>query len=108
MDEKFSSGLLSKYAKEHGGISVGRNGGIRDGADGFYGGSSIDLSKVTDDMLLGEPFEFDWRTCDINRKNNRIDFNDGFSVALKPYNLMNKDNIKVEQEQNLEMNITIM
>ena len=95
MDEKFSSGLLAKYAKEHGGIRVGRNGGIRDGAVGFYGGSSIDLSKITDDMLLGDPFKFDWETSDNERRNNRIDFNDGFSIALKPYNLKNKDNMEV-------------
>lgn len=87
MDEKFYSGLLAKYARQHGGIKVNRNGGIRDGASGFYRGNGIDVSKVTDDMLSGEPFEFDWDTSDSNCRHNRIDFNDGFSIALKPSNL---------------------
>ena len=59
LNEKFASKILSKLAAEHGGIEQFINGGMRDGAKAWYGGDSIDLASVTDEMLTGEPFKYD-------------------------------------------------
>ena len=93
--ESFSSKKLATLAKEHGGIKVGRNGGLRDGTYAYYGGSSIDLSKVTDDMLEGDAYKFDWETATPEQRNNHITFNDGYVIGLKPYNLTKDDNIEI-------------
>lgn len=93
LNEKFSSPLLAKYAKEHGGIEISRNGGLRDGAHGYHGGSGVDISKITDDMLEGEPFEFNWLSATPEQHNNHISFNDGYAVMIKPYDLKRDDNI---------------
>lgn len=95
INEAFASKRLAQLAKEHGGIKVGRNGGLRDGTYAYYGGNGIDLSKVTDDMLYGEPFEYSWETASNEQRNNSIHFNDGYAIALKPYNLAKNDNIDV-------------
>lgn len=95
INEAFSSKRLAQLAKEHGGIKVGRNGGLRDGTYAYYGGNGIDLSKVTDDMLYGEPFEYSWETASNDQRNNSIHFNDGYAIALKPYNLAKNNNIDV-------------
>jgi len=81
INEKFNSSKLAQMAKEHGGIEVGRNGGLRDGAKAWQRGYSIDLSQVTDDMIEGEPFTPErW-----GEEPNAICFNDGTMVKLKKY-----------------------
>lgn len=81
INESFSSRKLAQYAKEHGGIEIWRNGGMRNGANAWQRGNSIDLSQVTDDMLNGEPVNYD----NMKNKDNAILFNDGTAVQLKPY-----------------------
>lgn len=93
INEAFASKKLAALSKQHGGIDVGRNGGIRDGAKAFFGGSSVDVSKITDDMLSGEPFKYDYLTTPDRVSANLIHFNDGYAVSLKPYDLRNSDNI---------------
>ena len=93
LNEAFSSKKLAALAKQHGGIDVGRNGGIRDGAKAFFGGSSVDVSKITDDMLSGEPFKYDYLTTPDKISANLIHFKDGYAVSLKPYDLRRNDNI---------------
>lgn len=81
INEKFSSRKLAQLAKEHGGIEVSRNGGNRNGANAWQRGNSIDLSKVTDDMIEGEPFAPEkWV-----EEPNAICFNDGTMIRLKKY-----------------------
>lgn len=82
VNEKFNSNKLAQYAKQHGGIEIWRNGGMRNGANAWQRGNSIDLSQVTDDMLNGEPVNYD----SMENKDNAILFNDGTAVQLKPYN----------------------
>lgn len=94
--EKFDSPILAKLAKEHGGVSVSINGGMRDGAKAWYRGNSIDLSSIKDDML-GDVFQYytgpythnDEMTPD--QRDNAVIFNDGYAVALKPYSYHKKN-----------------
>jgi hypothetical protein len=95
INEDFSSRLLAKYAKEHGGLAVRRNGGLRDGVRAYHGGSKIDPAKVTDDMLQGEPYKYDWQNSTEAEYNNSIHFADGYAVMLKPYDHKRDDNINV-------------
>lgn len=82
LNEKFSSKKLAQLAKEHGGIGVSRNGGIRDFVKAWQYGHGIDVSTVTDDMLVGEPFEYDYRTITPSQHNNAILFNDGYAIEI--------------------------
>lgn len=84
INEKFNSNKLAQYAKEHGGIEVWRNGGMRNGANAWQRGHSIDLSQVTDDMLVGEPVKYD----SMKNQDNAILFNDGTAVEIKNYGEM--------------------
>ena len=99
INESFNSPLLAKYAKEHGGLKVNRNGGLRQGVSAYHGGSKIDPSQVTDDMLYGEPFKFNWQNNPYYEKqfNNSIFFADGYAIMLKPFDLRNGDNIDVPE-----------
>ena len=99
INEDFSSRLLAKYAKEHGGLSVRRNGGLRDGVRAYHGGSKIDPAKVTDDMLQGEPYKYDWQNSTEAEYNNSIHFADGYAVMLKPYDHKRDDNINVPSQR---------
>ena len=49
LNEAFSSRKLADMAKQHGGIEISINGGMRNGTNAFHGGSSVDVSKITDD-----------------------------------------------------------
>ena len=81
INEKFNSPKLTQLAKEHGGIEISHNGGVRNGANAWQQGHAIDLSKVTDDMIIGEPFTPErWA-----EEPNAICFNDGTIVRLKTY-----------------------
>ena len=93
LNEAFASKKLAVLAKQHGGIDISRNGGIRDGAKAFFGGSSVDVSRITDDMLSGEPFEYDYLRTPDRVSANLIHFKDGYAISLKPYDLRNSDNI---------------
>lgn len=82
INESFSSRKLAGYAKEHGGIAIFRNGGLRDGAKAWQHGRGIDVSSITDDMLVGEPFKYDSYDQDFTRHNNAILFKDGYAVQV--------------------------
>lgn len=99
VNENFSSQLLAKYAKEHGGLKVGRNGGLRDGVRAYHGGGKIDPAKVTDDMLQGEPYKYDWQNSTEEEYNNSIHFADDYAVMLKPYDHKRDDNINVPSQR---------
>ena len=99
INEDFSSPLLARYAKEHGGLKVGRNGGLRDGVRAYHGGSKIDPAKVTDDMIYGEPYKYDWQNHTENEYNNSIHFADDYAVMLKPYDHKRNDNINVPTQR---------
>ena len=99
INEDFLSPLLAKYAKEHGGLKVGRNGGLRDGVRAYHGGSKIDPAKVTDDMIYGEPYKYDWQNHTEDEYNNSIHFADNYAVMLKPYNHKRDDNINVPAQR---------
>ena len=94
--EKFDSPILAKLAKEHGGVMVSINGGMRDGTKAWYRGNSIDLSSIKDNML-GDVFQYytepythnDEMTPD--QRDNAVIFNDGYAVALKPYSYHKKN-----------------
>ena len=54
INENFSSQVLAKLAKEHGGIQISRNGGLRDFPCAFLHGRGVNPSDITDDMIVGE------------------------------------------------------
>ena len=97
LNEAFSSRKLADMAKQHGGIEISINGGMRNGANAFHGGSSVDVSKITDDMLSGEPFKYDYKNTPDKVAANLIHFKDGYAVSLKPYDLKSDNNIKPER-----------
>lgn len=80
INEDFSSRLLAKLAKEHGGIKISNNGGVRTFPCAFIYGHSVNPSEITDDMLVGEPFEYSYYN---NDSDNAILFNDGMAIALR-------------------------
>ena len=82
INESFSSPKLAKCAKEHGGIAIVRNGGLRDGAKAWQFGRGIDVSSITDDMLVGEPFKYDSYDQDFMRHNNAVLFKDGYAIQV--------------------------
>ena len=97
LNEAFSSRKLADMAKQHGGIEISINGGMRNGANAFHGGSSVDVSKITDDMLIGEPFKYDYKNTPDKVAANLIHFKDGYAVSLKPYDLKSGNNINPER-----------
>lgn len=97
LNEAFSSRKLADMAKQHGGIGISINGGMRNGANAFHGGSSVDVSKITDDMLIGEPFKYDYKNTPDKVAANLIHFKDGYAVSLKPYDLKSGNNINPER-----------
>ena len=97
LNEAFSSIKLADMAKQHGGIEISINGGMRNGANAFHGGSSVDVSKITDDMLIGEPFKYDYKNTPDKVAANLIHFKDGYAVSLKPYDLKSGNNINTER-----------
>ena len=97
LNEAFSSIKLADMAKQHGGIEISINGGMRNGANAFHGGFSIDVSKITDDMLIGEPFKYDYKNTPDKVAANLIHFKDGYAVSLKPYDLKSGNNINPER-----------
>ena len=97
LNETFSSRKLADMAKQHGGIEISINGGMRNGANAFHGGSSVDVSKITDDMLIGEPFKYDYKNTPDKVAANLIHFKDGYAVSLKPYDLKSGNNINPER-----------
>lgn len=98
INESFNSPLLAKYAKEHGGLKVYRNGGLRDGVAAYHGGINIDPAQVTDDMLYGEPFKYEWANASNPwQSKNTIHFADGYAVMVKPYDHTRRDNIYVPE-----------
>lgn len=97
LNEAFSSRKLADMAKQHGGIEISINGGMRNGANAFHGGSSVDVSKITDDMLSGEPFKYDYKNTPNKVAANLIHFKDGYAVSLKPYDLKSDNNINPEK-----------
>lgn len=79
INENFSSQVLAKLAKEHGGIQISRNGGLRDFPCAFLRGHGVNPSDITDDMIVGEPYEY----SSYDRKSdNAVLFNDGTAVEL--------------------------
>lgn len=72
INEGFSSLRLAQLAKEHGGIKISRNGGLRDFPCAFINGYSVNPSEITDDMII-----------DDGDYNNCIEFNDGTIVGLR-------------------------
>lgn len=79
VNEDFSSPILSRMAKEHGGIQISRNGGLRQFPCAFLRGNGVNPSEITDDMIVGEPFEY----SPYDRKSdNAVLFNDGTAIAL--------------------------
>lgn len=97
LNEAFSSRKLADMAKQHGGIEISINGGMRNGANAFHGGSSVDVSKITDEMLSGEPFKYDYKNTPDKVAANLIHFKDGYAVSLKPYDLKSDNNINPER-----------
>ena len=97
LNEAFSSRKLADMAKQHGGIEISINGGMRNGANAFHGGSSVDVSKITDGMLIGEPFKYDYKNTPDKVAANLIHFKDGYAVSLKPYGLKSGNNINPER-----------
>ena len=97
LNEAFSSRKLADMAKQHGGIEISINGGMRNGTNAFHGGSSVDVSKITDDMLIGEPFKYDYKNTPDKVAANLIHFKDGYAVSLKPYDLKSGNNINPER-----------
>lgn len=97
LNEAFSSRKLADMAKQHGGIEISINGGMRNGANAFHGGSSVDVSKITDEMLSGEPFKYDYKNTPDKVAANLIHFKDGYAVSLKPYDLKSDNNINPEK-----------
>lgn len=97
LNEAFSSRKLADMAKQHGGIEISINGGMRNGANAFHGGSSVDVSKITDEMLIGEPFKYDYKNTPDKVAANLIHFKDGYAVSLKPYDLKSGNNINPER-----------
>ena len=97
LNETFSSRKLADMAKQHGGIEISINGGMRNGANAFHGGSSVDVSKITDEMLIGEPFKYDYKNTPDKVAANLIHFKDGYAVSLKPYDLKSGNNINPER-----------
>ena len=97
LNEAFSSIKLADMAKQHGGIEISINGGMRNGANAFHGGSSVDVSKITDDMLIGEPFKYDYKNTPDKVAANLIHFKDGYAISLKPYDLKSGNNINPER-----------
>lgn len=80
LNEAFNSRMLANLAAEHGGIEINRNGGLRDFPCAFLNGHGVNPSEITDDMLVGEPFEY----SPYDRKsNNAVLFNDGTAIALR-------------------------
>ena len=97
LNETFSSRKLADMARQHGGIEISINGGMRNGANAFHGGSSVDVSKITDEMLIGEPFKYDYKNTPDKVAANLIHFKDGYAVSLKPYDLKSGNNINPER-----------
>lgn len=80
LNEAFNSRMLASLAAEHGGIEINRNGGLRDFPCAFLHGHGVNPSEITDDMLVGEPFEY----SPYDRKSdNAVLFNDGTAIALR-------------------------
>ena len=80
LNEAFNSRMLANLAAEHGGIEINRNGGLRDFPCAFLNGHGVNPSEITDDMLVGEPFEY----SPYDRKSdNAVLFNDGTAIALR-------------------------
>ena len=97
LNETFSSRKLADMARQHGGIEISINGGMRNGANAFHGGSSVDVSKITDEMLIGEPFKYDYKNTPDKVAANLIHFKDGYAISLKPYDLKSGNNINPER-----------
>lgn len=97
LNEAFSSKKLAALAKQHGGIEISINGGMRNGANAFHGGSSVDVSKITDEMLSGEPFKYDYKNTPDKVAANLIHFKDGYAISLRPYDLKSDNNINPER-----------
>ena len=102
LTEKFKSNILAKIAPQHGGIAMWINGGKRKGPKVWYRDKKVDLSTITDDMLIGEPFVYDdvYTNGRVNGKltpeayekvSNVVLFNDGYAIQLKPYRLHKQD-----------------
>jgi len=87
INEDFSSNILAKLAKEHGGIKISNNGGVRTFPCAFIYGHSVNPSEITDDMIVGEPFE---DTPYSNDSDNAILFNDGMAIALRKDSNLNR------------------
>ena len=79
INEDFSSPILAKLAKEHGGIRISNNGGVRTFPCAFIYGHSVNPSEITDDMIVGEPFEYSYYNNDTD---NSVLFNDGTAIKL--------------------------
>lgn len=79
INEDFSSRLLAKLAKEHGGIQISRNGGLRQFPCAFLRGHGVNPSEITDDMIIGEPFEYNPYD---KKSNSAVLFNDGTAICL--------------------------
>lgn len=79
INEDFSSRILAKLAKEHGGIKISNNGGVRTFPCAFIYGHSVNPSEITDDMIVGEPFE----DSPYGNSDNAVIFNDGMAIALR-------------------------
>lgn len=100
LNESFNSPLLAKYAKEHGGLKVDRNGGLRSGVMAYQNGNKIDPAEVTDEMIYGTPFKFDWNSDNEYREtqfNNSIHFADGYAVLLRPHYSWDQDSVKISE-----------
>ena len=59
--------------------------------------NDIDVSKITDEMLIGEPFKYDYKNTPDKVAANLIHFKDGYAVSLKPYDLKSGNNINPER-----------
>ena len=79
INENFSSQVLAKLAKEHGGIQISRNGGLRQFPCAFLRGHGVNPSDITDDMIIGEPFEY---SLYDRKSENAVLFNDGTAIEL--------------------------
>lgn len=75
ISEEFKSQKLAQLARDNGGLSVMRNGGNREYVNAFQFGRSIDPANVTDDMLVGEPYDYNWDKITPQQRDNAIVFN---------------------------------
>ena len=85
LNEDFSSAILRQMAMDHGGIKVYNNGGRRESnASWVRGRDTVPVSRITDDMIVGEPYKYDEVDLkDWNRLENVVLFNDGYAVQLR-------------------------